>query len=313
MSVVAVDFGGTRIKSGLIEDGRPLSMRIQETPGARTLESQLPELKQRFEEFAREGSTRPSAMVWALPCIIAPDRRTITRTYGKFDDAPNLDLAAWARSELGIPLLLENDARAAAIGEWRYGAGRGSTDMVMVTLGTGIGTAVISEGRPLYGHSGMAGNLGGHNIIHAGGRQCNCGQRGCAEAHAASWALPAMAEESPNFSNSALARHEPIDYQAVFSEAARGDPLAVELKTMAIMSWTVVLANLIHQFDPERIVIGGGIMAGKEEIIPLLESSLKQEIPGAHGVRLYATELADSAALIGGEVLWSQLSESVQL
>ncbi len=311
MSVLVADFGGTRIKSGLVEDGRLVSVRIHDTPAGRTLESQLPDLRNLFGELAADVS--PEAMVWALPCIVAPDRRTVTRTFGKFDDTPGLDLAGWVKWHFGIPLLLDNDARAAAIGEWRRGAGQGCPDMVMVTLGTGIGTAVITGGRPLYGGSGMAGNLGGHNIIHAGGRECTCGQRGCAEAHVATWALPAIARESPLFPASALAGGERIDYREVFAQAARGDALAAELKANAIRDWTVVLANLIHQFDPERIVIGGGIMEGKEEILPLLEASLRQALPLSRKVRLCATSLGDSAALLGGEVLWKERTGSVDL
>ena len=312
MSVLVADFGGTRIKTGLVEEGRVRSVRVHDTP-AGPLESQLSDLPRIFEELAVEEGTTPEAMVWALPCIVAPDRRTVTRTFGKFDDAPDLDLVGWVESHFGIPLLLDNDARMAAVGEWRHGAGRGCADMAMVTLGTGIGTAVISEGRPLYGRSGMAGNLGGHNIIHTGGRTCTCGQRGCAEAHVATWALPGIARESSLFPESALARSERIDYRAVFAEAARGDTLAAELKASAIRDWTVVLANLIHQFDPERIVIGGGIMAGKDEILPLLEASLRQALPASRGIQLCATTLGDSAALVGGEVLWKERSGFVHL
>lgn len=304
MSVLVADFGGTRIKAGLIDGGRGVSMRIHDTPRGGTLESQLPVLRELFEELAADASGPPEAMVWALPCIVARDHRTVTRTFGKFDDAAHLDLAGWTDRHFGIPLLVDNDARVAAIGEWRRGAGRACDDMVMVTLGTGIGTAVISEGRPLYGRGGMAGNLGGHNIIHARGRKCLCGQRGCAEAHVATWALPDIAREAPHFPESILARSERIDYRAVFAEGASGDLLATELRERAIHDWSVVLANLIHQFDPERIVIGGGVMAGKETILPLLETSLRQVLPESHGVRLCASLLGDSAALVGGELLW---------
>ncbi|WP_193212893.1 ROK family protein, partial [Luteolibacter marinus] len=284
MSVLVADFGGTRIKSGLVHAGRVTAARIDDTPSGATLASQLPALRARFEALA-EGATF-EAMVWALPCLVAADGRTITRTFGKFDDAPELDLAGWVERHFGVPLLLENDARAAAIGEWREGAGRGCSDLVMVTLGTGIGTAVISGGHPFHGSSGMGGNLGGHTVIAAGGRSCVCGQRGCAEAQVGSRALPALARESPLFASSTLARSGKIDYRTVFAEAARGDKLAAELKDRAIDGWCVLLANLIHHFDPERIVIGGGIMAAKVEILPLLESSLQRALPGSRSVPL---------------------------
>lgn len=310
MSVLVADFGGTRIKVGLVEGGRLRALRVQETTAGRTLESQLPNLQRVFAELASTASSSVEAMVWALPCIVARDRRTVTRTFGKFDDALELDLADWAKRHFGLPLLLDNDARAAAIGEWRRGAGQGCADLVMVTLGTGIGTAVISAGQPLYGRSGLAGNLGGHNVIHADGRKCPCGLRGCVEAHVGTWALSAIARESPLFARSSLSGCKVIDYRAVFEQARGADPLATELKNRALRDWTVVLANLIHQFDPERIVIGGGMMAGKNEILPLLETSLRRALPTARGVGLEASALGDSAALLGGEVIWNSSCRS---
>lgn len=303
MSVLVADFGGTRIKMGLIEDGRLQAVRIRETSAKGTLEQQLPDVRQVLEELAALAESSPEAMSWALPCLVAPDNETVTRTFGKFDDAGTLDLGGWTERYFGIPLVLDNDARAAAIGEWRYGAGRACDHMVMVTLGTGIGTAVISEGRPMYGRTGLAGNLGGHNIIRAEGAPCVCGLRGCAEAHVGSWAMREFARKSPLFAESALSNVETIDYRVVFELARAGDPLARELSESAIHDWTIVLVNLIHQFDPERIVIGGGIMAGKDEILPSLESSLRRMLPLSSDVTLHAAALGDSAALLGCEAI----------
>jgi glucokinase len=306
--LLAADFGGTRIKIGLLEGGSLRASRVYNTTAGHTLASELAELRLIFEELVELAQSPLEAMAWGLPCIVAPDHQTVTRTFGKFEDAPELDLAGWVQRYFGVPLLLDNDARAAVVGEWRYGAGKGCDNLVMVTLGTGIGTAVISQGRPLYGGTGLAGNLGGHSIIHSGGRLCPCGLRGCAEAHVGSWALPALARESVLFADSSLASADIIDYRLVFEHARRGDALAKELKANAIHDWTVVLVNLIHSFDPERIVIGGGIMAGKDEILPLLEDSLRHMLPESRGITLHATTLGDAAALLGCESLWTQSS-----
>jgi glucokinase len=230
--------------------------------------------------------------------VVASDQRTITRTFGKYDDAPDIDLEQWARDTLGLPLRIDNDARAAAVGEWLEGAGRGFDHLVMVTLGTGIGTAVISHGKPLWGQGGFAGNLGGHGSPRDGGRPCICGQNGCAEAHAASWALPGIASESPVFLQSSLSRAERIDYLAVFEQAALGDQLARELKENAYREWTLLLTRLTMQFDPECIVIGGGIMASGE-ILPTLQDRLARAVTTRHIV-LRQSELGDAAALVGG-------------
>lgn len=308
MSVLAMDFGGTRIKAGLVSSGEVYATHVWNTATGSSFAAHRLVLERTMKEIASTVASPVEAMVWALPCLVAPDHQTITRTFGKFDDTMGVDLAAWVRQHFDLPLVLENDARAAAIGEWSRGAGKGCDDMVMVTLGTGIGTAVINGGGPLHGRTGLAGNLGGHTIIHSGGRKCSCGLRGCAEAHIASWALPGVARESALFFESELANAEVIDYRTVFELARRGDLLAQELKAHAIHDWSVVLGNLIHQFDPECLVIGGGIMAGKDEILPLLESSLREMFPASRDVAIRAAMLGDSAALVGCAALWAQVS-----
>ena len=150
MSIFAVDFGGTRIKAGLVHEGEVLVQDAIAHQAGASLEESMPRVRELCESMqaAVPASPVPEAMVCALPCIVAPDRSRVTRTFGKYDDAPRLDLNAWTENAMGIPCVLENDARAAAIGEWKAGAGMGVDNLAMITLGTGIGTAVICEGRP---------------------------------------------------------------------------------------------------------------------------------------------------------------------
>ena len=307
MSIYAVDFGGTRIKAGIVHGGEVLIHDAIEYRAGETLETSMPRVKELCEMMlAKLGCDgQPQAVVCALPCIVAPGRDRVTRTFGKYGDALEFDLDAWTRAQMGLPCLLENDARAAAIGEWQFGAGRGVANLVMVTLGTGIGTAVICEGRPLFGTHGVAGNLGGHSTAYIGGRECICGLRGCFEAHAATWALPGIARESELFSESHLATVEVIDYRAVVTYAAAGDSLSIQLLDKAIECWATLVINLIYQYDPESVVLGGGIMAGKETILPMLREKLDVMIPDLHrGVAIDAAELDDAAALAGGWYVW---------
>lgn len=306
MSVIAVDFGGTRSKAGVVAGGVAREVRVLETPGHGSLERMLPALREWCAGVAAAGGEPVEALVWALPCVIAPGGCSVVRTFGKFDDAPGLDLAGWARQSLGLPLVLENDARAAVLGEWQGGAGRGCDHLVMVTLGTGIGTAVVSGGRPLRGSNGSAGILGAHSVAAGGGRACVCGLSGCAEAEAGSWALPAIARESPRFGASALSREAVVDYRAVFRHAAAGDRLAVELRERALAVWERLLVALVQQFDPQRVVLGGGVMAAGDEILPRLRERL-DGYAAARGIRieLRRAELGDAAALVGCGWLWT--------
>ena len=307
MSIIAVDFGGSRIKAGLVEEGEVLAQDAIVYEAGASLQESMPrvnELCASLHERAGECAP-PEAMVCALPCIVAPDRSRVTRTFGKYDDATDFNLNVWTTAEMGIPCLLENDARAAAIGEWKAGVGIGVENLAMVTLGTGIGTAVISEGRPLFGTNGVAGNLCGHNTMHVGGRECICGLRGCVEAHAATWALPGIARESELFVSSKLSQAEVIDYRNVFELAAENDILAIKLRDDAIGYWSALVMNLIYQYDPECVVIGGGVMASKEIILPAIRSILSKRMPELHrGTRICAAELGDAAALAGGWHVW---------
>lgn len=302
MKVIAIDFGGTRCKAGLVCGGEIRDLRVMDTPRHGSLEQMLPDLHAMIVKMmAVDASAGPvQALAWALPCIISPDGNRVVRTFGKFEDAPRLDLAAWARETICLPLVLENDARAAALGEWTHGAGRGVNDMIMVTLGTGIGTAVICEGRPLRGRNGMAGNLVGHTATHIGGATCPCGLEGCLEAQIATWALPGIARARPDFPASPLAAEPVLDYEAIFRHAATGDPLAMHLRERAFAGWTALLVNMIHSYDPERIVIGGGIMKGGDAILPILRERVGKQATQAGGtVEVVAAALGDAAALHG--------------
>jgi glucokinase len=307
MGVIAIDFGGTRCKAGLVRGGEIRKLRLLDTPRHGSLGQMLPDLRGLIAEMAAvDGGSEPvRALAWALPCIISPAGGKVVRTFGKFEDAPQLDLAAWARDTMGLPLVLENDARAAALGEWTRGAGRGVENMVMVTLGTGIGTGVICEGRPLRGRNGMAGNLGGHTATYVGGATCPCGVEGCLEAQIATWALPGIVQGLPDFPTSPLATEPVFDYEAIFRHAAAGNPLAIDLRDRALSGWSALLVNLIHSYDPECIVIGGGIMKGGDAILPVLREKVRQQAtqPGST-VRIVAAALGDAAALHGAAWLF---------
>jgi glucokinase len=297
---------------------RDQSVLAQECLEARSHEGlgpQLPRIVETFGHlFARTGiaCAECAALALAFPSLIDADKVRVRSAYGKYADAPELDLSGWARHELGLPLVLENDARMALLGEWQVGAGRGSNDLVMVTLGTGVGTAALMGGHLVRGKHGQAGILGGHMTVRQGGRRCTCGNRGCGEAEASTYALSAIAPLHLDFARSALRDCKVIDYAAVMRLAREQDPCAVALRTQAIEIWSSVIVNLIHAYDPERVIVGGGILAGAADFF----SELQQEVLAlAHTpwgrVTILSAELGDAAALFGGEYLVREtLSES---
>ena len=181
-----------------------------------------------------------------------------------------LSVPKLVEKSLGLPTRICNDANAALTGEWRFGAARDTRSVVMMTLGTGIGASAIIDGVPLRGQHGQAGCLGGHLTANLEGNICGCGNIGCAESEASTWALPLQARAHPNFAASRLARENVLDYAAVFRAAAQDDKLAIELRNRSLRVWSVALVNLIHAYDPEVAIIGGGIMRSGEIILPAL-------------------------------------------
>lgn len=301
MAVYAIDAGGTRIKLGLVENGQVLARTVLDARSHEGLAPQLP----RIAEALRGLTESPvEGIGLAFPSLVDSATGRVTSDPGKYSDAMGLDLNAWAQREFGIPLAIENDARMATIGEWRFGAGRGFGDVVMVTLGTGIGTGVIQGGRVLRGKHGQAGCLGGHTIVRVDGRRCPCGAIGCAEAEASTAALPAIAAEDPEFSLSPLSRAIPLDYSAVFRAAEAGDPCALRLRKGSLDVWGALAVSLIHAFDPEILIFGGGILASGEAVLgPIRERVQRDAWMPLEEVRVVASERGDDAALLACEWL----------
>lgn len=307
MKLLACDLGGTRIKVGLVEDGTLLAHEVIAAHSQLGLGTRLPELAAAFRRLvALHGLCLAdvAGVAVSFPSLIEPGTGRILAEYGKYRDAPGLDLRAWARMELSLPLAIENDARMALIGEWRHGAGRGCDDLVMVTLGTGIGTAALIRGEVLRGRHGQAGCLSGHLSVHYGGRACSCGNLGCAEAEASTAFLAELAASRSDFPGSPLAREPVLDYAAVFRLAAAGDACALAIREHSLLVWATLVVNLIVAYDPERVIIGGGIVASGDIILPALQRHVDRHAHTPWGrVQLVRSELGDASALLAGEWL----------
>ena len=309
MALVA-DIGGTHIKLALMRDQAIVAQRTLEARSDEGLAPQLTQIARALDALCRDAGIDRSecaALALAFPSLIDPQTDRVLDAYGKYHDAPQLDLTRWARDTLGLRLFIDNDARLALIGEWQAGAGRGCNDLVMLTLGTGLGTAALMEGHVVRGSHGQAGVMGGHLTVQQGGRVCTCGNRGCAEAEASTSVLRVLAAESIGYSSSPLRQADVIDFTTVFRLARAGDPCAITLRLHAIEVWSSLIVNLIHAYDPERVIVGGGIMAGEAEFFHELERSVLKHAHTPWGrVAIVRSLLGDAAALFGGEFLIRQ-------
>lgn len=300
MITLACDLGGTRMKVGLVENGVVLAQGVHAVDSKRGLAPTLPILKSAWLALLQQHGSSWSecrGASLAFPSIVDTHTGRVLAEYGKYADAMSLDLRAWATDELGLPLAMDNDARMACIGEWRRGAGRGCDNLAMTTLGTGLGTGVILEGRALRGVHGQAGIMGGHFTVRYGGRICTCGNMGCAEAEASTARLQEIAPAS-------LKSDGPVDYARIFQLARAGQSDAIALRDHSLQVWGCLAVNLIHAYDIERLILGGGIMGSKDVILPAICKHVEHYAHTPWGkVSVVASELKEHAALLAGEWL----------
>jgi glucokinase len=307
MTVLACDFGGRRIKLGVVHEGQVLASTVLPARSDQPLAKRLPDVARAFCELLRGHSIARDdcrGIGISYPSIIDPASGQILDEFGKFGPVSSEDLRAWAAAEFGLRLVIENDARMALIGEWRYGGGRGCNNLAIMMLGTGLGAAAVMEGRPLRGRHGMAGILGGHLAVQYDGRPCVCGNRGCAEAEASTSVLADIARQSPGFHESPLSRETELSYEAVFRRAAEGDPCAIHLQERSLKIWSTMAVNLIHVYDPELLLLGGGIMGSAAVVLPAIAQWVRSYAHTPWGqVRVAASRLGDHVALVAAEWL----------
>lgn len=310
MAVWAADIGGTSIKLAIVDRGDiVLSREIAAAP-ADGLRRAMTRIAPVWQDLCRQAAIPESAITAigiAIPAIVAPDSGKIWAVPGgKFADAPTFKLARWINGKFHKAAYWCNDAHAALAGELKYGAARGFKNVAMMTLGTGVGTAVALNGRHLTGAHGLAGNAGGHNTIDASGGRCGCGNIGCVETLASSWVLPAQAAASPVFANSALAGEATINFEVIFPLAKSGDVLARQLRDQALRAWAITATTLIHNYDPDLLVIGGKIAGSFDDIVPFLKKFIGVHCWAEWDVPIQPSALGKNAGVKGVAFLAAQ-------
>lgn len=305
--VLACDLGGTRMKFGLVSQKKVRATVVEPARADEDLGPQLPAIKAILERMLRSegmGFSDCAGLSISFPSIVDTQTGKVLAEFGKFKDAPNLDLEAWSREELGLAMAIENDARMAMIGEHYAGAGQGHDNLVMVTLGTGLGVSALIEGQVLRGGHGQAGILGGHLSVQFQGQNCMCGNVGCAEAETSITYLRERAKTLPSWTSSSLSTLPLLDYQAIFEHRRAGDPCAIQLGDRSLLIWSTLVVSLIHAYDPELVILGGGIMASQDQILPFVRDYVTRFANTPWGkVSVLASELGDGAALVAGERL----------
>lgn len=303
MLALSLDMGGTHVGCAVVRDKQILATDSLETKAAQSLASLLPAIAETLLALLREcgesvGSCEGLAI--GFPGIVDARTGKILSTLKKYEDGMQLDLSAWSRDTFHLPLRIENDARMALLGEQFAGCAQDARDVVMMTLGTGIGGAAMLQGTLLRGAHAQAGCLGGHMPIDYRGRLCACGNIGCAEAEAAGWSLPGIARDHPKFASSTLATVEKVNFRALFDAADAGDEVALDVRKHCLEVWSADAVALIHSYDPEIVVMGGGVMHRADVILPFIQNHVDKHAWTAWGKpRVRAAQLGERAGLLG--------------
>jgi glucokinase len=310
VKALAVDIGGTHANCGLVENDRVLvheRVDLAGTTNITTVLSRVAEVLRRLVNQRSLSFHDFQGIAVGFPGLVDSRIGRVVSTNKKYDDAPQVDFTAWGHEALDLPLRIENDARLALLGESYCGAARSFGDVVMMTLGTGIGGVAMIEGRLLRGKHAQAGCLGGHIPAVFNGRPCTCGAIGCAEAEASGWALPGIVQEYPGFAESSLSKVAHVGFKQLFEAAVNGDQVALAVRDRCLNIWAVDAVGLIHAYDPEVIVIGGGVMESANIIVPYVESYVRKYAWTPWGkVQIRPAELANNAALVGAIPLLSE-------
>jgi glucokinase len=280
---IGVDLGGTNLRIAAVdEQGTLLEKVTTGTQVARGRDYVIGEMCAAIREvsakFSRSG--RMIGVGIGVPGII--DRRT-----GMLRESPNLP--GWdnypVRNEierlLGAPVILENDANAAAFGEDWLGAARGAESMCMITLGTGVGGGIVLDGRIWHGMTGMAGEVG-HVTVDPDGPRCNCGNTGCVEQFASATAVVRMAREAiangraPELARAAGAHDVEFSAKVVYSLASQGDQPARDIFNRVGWGLGVLLADLVNVLNLQMYVIGGGVAAAWSVFSPPMFAEVRK-------------------------------------
>jgi glucokinase len=306
---VGIDLGGTKISAALVDgEGRIISKDQRETEASTGLDDVVARMTDAASKVMNDGGVLPAGVSGVGVAAPGPiDAKT-----GVVTAPPNLPgwkdvpLRQLIQDELGLPTALENDANAAALAEHRFGAGRGTKHMIYVTASTGIGGGLILNGDLYDGATGAAGEIG-HMTILPQGPYCGCGNRGCLEALASGRAIAREARESVTrgvptlIAQLAEGDPERISAKLVARAAAQGDTEAEEILDEAMSYLGVGMANLVNLFNPQLIVIGGGLTKMGSRLFDPVRRIIDRRAfsTAAQAARVVPAQLGDDAGVLG--------------
>lgn len=299
--VIAVDLGGTNLRTSMLStEGEIFHRRKEATAAAdgrsKVLARLIAGIAEQRETALQRGHEVTAVGVGA-PGVIHAETGVVVAS-PNFPDWNNLPLKANLERELKLPVFIENDANAAALGEHWRGAGRGVRSMIFLTLGTGVGGGIVLDDAIWHGADGMAGEVG-HMTIIPEGRRCGCGNRGCLEMYASSRGIVTTYREA--LRGEGREDREGLTSAEVYEAARGGEERALRVMREMGGFLGIGIANLINIFNPEMIVIGGGVKDAWPLFIEAAHAEVRQrafQYP-AERTKIVPSTLGDDAGMFG--------------
>ena len=309
LPVLAIDVGGTKIRIAIISGkGKIIAKEQRLTLADEGLEAVTGRIISGIDRLLRLKNLAPSQ----LHSIGIAAAGAIDSEKGLVTSSPNLPgwcdvpLRDIVKSKYGVDTFLINDASAAALGEHEFGAGRGVNNLIYLTVGTGIGGGIIIDGKLYLGPSGSAGEIG-HMTIDVNGQRCSCGNTGCLETLASGTAMAKEAikrikqGEKSSLTEIVGGKIENITAETVEVAARGGDSLASEVISEAATYLGVGMVNLVNIFNPEMIIVGGGVAKMGDLLLNPVRQVVQErafQLP-AQAVRIVQAQLGDDSGLLG--------------
>jgi glucokinase len=286
VSVMGIDLGGTRTKIGLINDqGKILLFKSFSTRldlGKEQSLKQLVLLLDRFIKISRKKGAVPELIGLGAPGSI--DRKSgIIRHSPNFPDWQDVPIARIITEKVGLPTFVDNDANVVPYAEKWIGAGKDLNHFVCITLGTGLGSGLILNGRPWYGSQGIGPEFG-HITIQPNGVRCGCGNRGCLETLVSATYLVKKAQKglekkvAPHLAEILSKESRPLSAKLLYQAARQGDPFCISLYAEMGQFLGMALANLVHILGLEGVVLGGGLTNASTIFLPYLKKEFNKRL-----------------------------------
>lgn len=306
--VFAVDLGGTHLRAAVIDRQGNIQHRFRQfTPKV----TQPEEMVHALVETARDCKSK-TAHLGKVSSVSVAVPGTVNFNEGVVLTAPNLPvlsnfpLRAALQEELQLPVIIENDGNAAALGEMLHGAGKGYSSIVCITLGTGVGGGIILDGRIWRGSDGTAGEIGHIGVAPLAGDKCACGSRGCLEVYASATAIVRLAREAlKQRPVTKLNNFDELNSERVYDAGLEGDGIAIGVFRDVGAYLGIGIAAIVNLLNPQMIIIGGGVANGWD----LFHTSMHQEVQArafplaAERLKITRAQCGDDAGLLGAAML----------